>query len=113
MPSQTAPEKMSTLRDHVRRRCAPLDAPYPRFALFFSVSDGRRRARTVNAGGDSLEAAWQRGLASLRKVMQAEGLDGRWIRVDWVEDVEATNWGTLKACLAGDQAQLLPPRPRA
>lgn len=77
-----------------------LTAPHPQVTLFFSVSDGKARADVVHASGGSLESAWQKGLASLRAVMAKRQLKGKWVRVDWVEEVEATTWGGVKRRLA-------------
>jgi len=68
--------------------------------LFFSVSDGTARARVVNVAGSSLEAAWQKGLLALRTVMKRRKLEGRWIRVDWIDEVKPATWKELRAILA-------------
>lgn len=73
-----------------------LPGPYPAVTLFFSVSDQRERAEVVHASGRSLESAWQKGLAKLRGVMARKRLKGMWLRIDWVDGVEAMRWRDLK-----------------
>lgn len=93
-------DKLSAMRALLRARIDGLEPPFPLVVLFFSVSDGGSRARVVNASGGSLEAAWQKGLAALRELMKGEQLAGRWIRVDWVERAERTDWRRLRGLLA-------------
>lgn len=93
-------EKLSKIRTFLRPRLQKLPSSFPEVALCFSVSDGSARARVVEASGNTLEAAWQKGLVGLRSAMGARKLKGRWLRIDWVEDVEATTWRGLRARLA-------------
>ncbi len=90
----------SEIRRMVRQRMAPLEAPFPPVILFFSVSDGETRARVVSATGSNVEAAWQKGLSELRRVMRRDGLEGRWLRVDWVDRAEPATWKSLRQGLA-------------
>jgi UDP-N-acetylmuramoyl-tripeptide--D-alanyl-D-alanine ligase len=64
------------------------------------VSDGNERAAVVQASGNTLEGAWQRGLLELRSIMSRRGLKGRWLRVDWVDGVKEASWGELRPLLA-------------
>ncbi|MCX8995495.1 Mur ligase family protein [Rhizobiaceae bacterium BDR2-2] len=64
--------------------------------LFFSVSDGEKRAQVVHASGFPFEAVWQKACLQLREIMAREGLTGKWLRIDWVEDVEAVTWKELR-----------------
>ncbi|MFK3777611.1 Mur ligase family protein [Agrobacterium sp. NPDC089420] len=96
---QGVKERLSGIRAFLRGRIKPLKTPSPAVTLFFSVSDGDRRARVVNVSGLSLEAAWQKGMPLLLAAMKADGIEGRWIRVDWIEVAEATTWPRLRALL--------------
>ncbi|WP_244467880.1 UDP-N-acetylmuramoyl-tripeptide--D-alanyl-D-alanine ligase [Nitratireductor soli] len=93
-------DNLSSMRAFLRTRIVGLEPPFPQVVLFFSISDGDSRARVVNASGVSLESAWQKGLAALREIMKGEQLAGRWLRIDWVERAERTNWQRLRALLA-------------
>lgn len=77
-----------------------LDPPFPNVALFFSVSDGSRKAEVIDACGHSLAEAWEKGIAALHSRMHAKHLAARWLRIDWVEKVHKTTWRDLRAMLA-------------
>lgn len=66
-----------------------------RAILFFSFTDGHRRARTLTATGRTAEEAWDVGT---RQAL-AQRADARWVRVDWVDAVERRTWAELKAAL--------------
>src|SRR5690606_3215501 len=82
------------------RDLKPLPAPYPAFALFLSVSDGKERAQVVGATGNTLAEAWEQGRAALSEVMDRTGLQGRWLRVDWIDGIRQSNWAELRAILS-------------
>lgn len=88
--------KLHELRELVRINRQYIDDSHPNFTLFFSVSDGSARAHVINVSGHSLEAAWQKGLTALRDTLRKHHLQGKWLRIDWVEDVEAMTWRTLR-----------------
>lgn len=92
-------QQLTNMRRAVSRKLRPLPGPHPAITLFFSVSDGPARAEIVHASGTSLESAWQKGLAQLRATMTSKGLQGRWLRVDWVDGVETMSCGELKTQL--------------
>lgn len=64
--------------------------------LFLSVSDGDKRASIAHASGHSLEDVWQNVLAEFSAAMKREKPEGKWIRVDWVENIEPTTWRSLR-----------------
>ncbi|MBM0169288.1 Mur ligase family protein [Altererythrobacter sp. C41] len=66
-----------------------------RTILFFSFTDGTRRAATVTASGDTAEEAWRAGIERIA----ASGAAVRWLRLDWVDAVERRTWSELKAAL--------------
>lgn len=68
----------------------------PLFVLFFSFTDGSRRAEVLTATGTTLEEAWERGAARVL----AEGTSARWLRVEWVDAVERATWKALRLQLA-------------
>ncbi|MBY6188884.1 CapA family protein [Microbulbifer agarilyticus] len=68
----------------------------PPYTLFFSVSDGSKRARVCHARGNDLNALWLKLAAQSRKQLASAKMDGRWLRIDWVTDAEPMDWGTLQ-----------------
>ncbi|RXZ64668.1 glutamate ligase [Pelagerythrobacter rhizovicinus] len=66
-----------------------------RTVLFFSFTDGTRRAVTVTASGSTAEEAWEAGTERIA----ASGAAGRWLRLDWADAVERRTWSELKAAL--------------
>ncbi|MES2533568.1 MAG: Mur ligase [Pseudomonadota bacterium] len=86
--------------DHVSAECTALPAPYPAYALFFSVSDGSRRAHVVQASGPDLQTAWNEGVTTLRAWLKDASLGALWLRVDWVEGARAVSWERLGEQLA-------------
>ncbi|MCL1960660.1 MAG: CapA family protein, partial [Desulfovibrionaceae bacterium] len=63
-----------------------------RSVLFFSCSDGQRRARVITAAGATPDVAWAAGVARL----QALELPARWLRVDWVTTAARANWREVR-----------------
>lgn len=71
----------------------PTDVPV---TLFFSVCNGVDRAHVHIASGADFETAWSRGVRHLEKWIKQQKLPPRWLRVDQVDQVKATTWGSLK-----------------
>ncbi|AKM07740.1 UDP-N-acetylmuramoyl-tripeptide--D-alanyl-D-alanine ligase [Pelagerythrobacter marensis] len=63
--------------------------------LFFSFTDGSRRARTLTVTAPTAQEAWDIGS---RQAIDS-GADARWVRIDWVDAVERRTWAELKAAL--------------
>jgi len=74
-------------------------APSPRI-LFFSLCDGKDRARIYRAAGADFQQAWQGGVALCQREAQRHKLAVRWLRIDWVVNIEATTWEALAVRLA-------------
>jgi UDP-N-acetylmuramoyl-tripeptide--D-alanyl-D-alanine ligase len=87
------------LRSVVESRVNPLAAPWPSFVLFFSWSDGQRRARVVSATALTFTEAWNVGMERVTQAVGATAEDVQWLRVDWVESVESMTWEALRDCL--------------
>lgn len=66
------------------------------YILFFSYTDGHTRARVETFQGATLDDAWRRGTAQLRKMMTSNPDVTRWLRVDIVDTIRQNDWGTLK-----------------
>ncbi len=93
-------EQLRACFEHLSAECAALPAPYPAYALFFSVSDGTQRAHVVHASGADLRSAWDEGVAALEDWMKGASLSATWLRVDWVEGARAVSWERLVEQLA-------------
>jgi hypothetical protein len=92
--------RLRACRDHLASRCAPLPAPYPAFAFFFSVTDGSQRAHVVHACGPNFSMAWRLGVERLQQWMDTQESGSLWLRVDWVEGARAVSWEHLTSQLA-------------
>lgn len=73
----------------------------PVYALFFSVSDGNQRAKVTHVVAESFDEAWMQGVVKLRKLMLKHQLKGKWLRIDWVTEIEPLTWGVLDIRLKG------------
>ncbi|MDP9902345.1 Mur ligase [Variovorax ginsengisoli] len=93
-------DQLRACHDHLRAQCAALPAPYPAYALFFSVTDGTRRAHVEFASGPDLATAWATGVDKLQGWMGGQPLPATWLRVDWVEGARAVSWDRLVDQLA-------------
>lgn len=67
----------------------------PPYILFASFTDGRQRALTVTASAATLKDCWRAILEQTRQGAARQKTDIRWLRVDWVESVEALTGGEL------------------
>ncbi|WP_051539729.1 Mur ligase family protein [Sulfitobacter sp. 20_GPM-1509m] len=86
---------VSKFLDEFASRVSSLPAPYPRFVVFVSATDGdsRARVRTITAST----------LAELRERLQEKGplqmLGARHVRLDWATSVQAVPFATYIAAL--------------
>jgi UDP-N-acetylmuramoyl-tripeptide--D-alanyl-D-alanine ligase len=87
-----AQERLAHLR--VATQAAPVVTceAGPRVILFLSFSDGRTRARVVTGTGPDADTAWN--VATARLPGEADAL--RWLRADWVNAVDRTDWRELR-----------------
>lgn len=94
------PALFARMRCVVEPKVQPLAAPWPSFVLFFSWSDGQRRADVVSATAPTFALAWDAGMAQAMQAAGATGMAVQWLRVDWVDSVEAMTWDALRDRLA-------------
>lgn len=87
------------MRAHVEKQATPLPSPWPTFVLFFSFTDGKQRAEVVTVTGPDFATAWRKGSQRVQRLAAAKKLNGRWLRVDWVTEVEEMTWSALRALL--------------
>lgn len=94
-------DQLRACRERAAAVCAGLPAPYPAFTLFFSVSDGQRRAHVVHASGADFAQAWAEGAGRIGQWVGRQRIASPWLRVDWVEGASAMGWTQFKAYLSG------------
>lgn len=80
--------RLSLAKSRAQHAWHGLSSPYPECCLFFSTSDGLKRAVVVHARGRDFESVWEKGVRELESAMRAHDLSGKWLRVDWVEEVQ-------------------------
>lgn len=68
----------------------------PGWVIFFSASNGKRRAHIVCGRGQSFDEAWQNGVLALHHLRGIVDAEIIWLRVDIVERVEKRRWGKLQ-----------------
>lgn len=83
---------LSRARPSVERELQNLTPPY---TLFFSISDGKQRAKVCHASGQELDTLWLKLANQSRKLLSSAKMQGQWLRIDWVTDSEPMNWATL------------------
>ncbi len=91
---------LALARPPVFSQCRPLRPPLaefsPRFCLFFAFTDGQHRAHVFHAVGDDLDSVWRHGVAGIVARAGLGAAATGWLRIDWVETVEATSWARLR-----------------
>ncbi|MCA0901192.1 CapA family protein [Microbulbifer agarilyticus] len=92
MATSILSDLLARARPSVEQALKHLQPPY---TLFFSVSDGSKRARVCHARGNDLNTLWLKLAAQSRKQLASAKMDGRWLRIDWVTDAEYMDWGSL------------------
>lgn len=80
-------------RGVVERELKSVNPPY---TLFFSLCDGKQRAKVVHVRGNSIASAWATGAVNARLLASSTKLDTCWLRVDWVFAAEEMTWSTFK-----------------
>ncbi|MGL6160650.1 hypothetical protein [Microbulbifer sp.] len=68
----------------------------PPYTLFFSICDGKQRAKVQHATADDFSAAWQATASLARRAAKDAKMDVRWLRVDWVTGIEEITWREMK-----------------
>ncbi|KXF77926.1 hypothetical protein ATN84_24735 [Paramesorhizobium deserti] len=79
-------------RPQVEKNVVTLAGPYPAFVLFFSVSDGHRRAGVTTVTGEDFASVWRKGMQCVTRLVEKKKMTPRWLRIDWVEAAEETSW---------------------
>lgn len=87
--------RLEQARARVAADCKPLDAPYPAYAVFLSVSDGGQRAHVTHACAENFDQAWGQACMQLGELVQRHKLKGRWLRIDWVESAKPISMSAL------------------
>ncbi len=88
------------LQPELAQQVSALPAPWPSYNLFFSICDSRDRAIVVNASGDSLEEAWEKGAQEVQRIAKRQKLKVCWLKVDWTKEVVPYTWKSFKEEIA-------------
>ncbi|WP_299593766.1 CapA family protein [uncultured Microbulbifer sp.] len=95
--SNTFSNLLLRARPAVERELQNLSPFYTQpYTLFFSVSDGKQRARVCHGRGKDLNALWLKLAGQARKLLTSAKMEGRWLRIDWVTEAEHMDWRTLQ-----------------
>lgn len=78
---------------------ATIGGEHPACVLFFAVCNGADQAHIQIASGADFDAAWQKGAQALQRWLRTQKRPPQWLRVDWVDAVEALDWRSLQALL--------------
>ncbi len=73
------------------------------YCLFLSMSDGARRAVTLNARAATIEACWKGLVEKAEDHLAATPFPVKWLRIDWVDQTTALYWRDLKAQIAASK----------
>ncbi|AWF80491.1 UDP-N-acetylmuramoyl-tripeptide--D-alanyl-D-alanine ligase [Microbulbifer sp. A4B17] len=71
----------------------------PPYTLFFSISDGKRRALVRHITATDFPNAWQSLAKSTQKAANASKMDPCWLRVDWVTQKTVMTLASLEEIL--------------
>lgn len=88
------------LQPELTQHITSLDAPWPAYTLFFSISDGNQRAHVANTSADTLEQAWEQGAKEVQSLAKRLKMQPVWLRVDWVKEIKEYNWQSMKQLLS-------------
>lgn len=85
---------LARMRESARTAARTYGDP-ARYMLFLSLTTGEERAVTVNAGGETFDAAWDAcATDALRRCP-----DAGWVRIDWVEEAAPLTVDQLRSVL--------------
>jgi len=95
----TLDRKLETLKEAARPAATICTDGTSKVVLFFSCTDGSRRALVCTAAGATFEEAWTLGVARMREAIGDDLGMIRWLRVDWIDAARAISWAELYAQL--------------
>lgn len=97
--SESLLQLLDKIRPVIAQQIAVLPAPWPRYTLFLSFSDGRRRAAVVHGSGEDFDSLWAELSAACQRIAARRNTEVRWLRADWVTRAKPLTWKTLKDSL--------------
>lgn len=89
----------SNLQQIVAKNIVKMTGDIPSFILFVSFTDSKQRAKTFTITASNFKDCWHAAFEKLQQIVKHEQCAVRWLRVDWVESVEAVSWKQLQARL--------------
>lgn len=72
-----------------------LDNGARRIVLFFSVCDGKSRARVGQVSGSAFAEVWQKAAVGAQRLAARHNIEVRWLRIDWVTAAQKMSWQEL------------------
>lgn len=86
----------SRLRTRIEKQIKPVGEAGSQYILFFTFSDKKSHAQTIITKHADFAQGWQNAITEMRSRISSLGLKIRWLRVDWVSEVEKTTWQQLR-----------------
>ncbi len=71
------------------------DKSSKKIILFFSISDGKRRAKVGQVTGQGFSEVWAKGAAWAQRAAERNKISVRWLRIDWVTSAKEMTWAEL------------------
>ncbi|PRB83829.1 hypothetical protein CQ007_03070 [Pseudomonas sp. MYb185] len=90
---------LDKMRPALEQRIAALPSPWPRYTLFLSFSDGRRRAAVVHGSGADVEVLWSEVSAACQRLAARRNMTVCWLRADWVTRAQPLTWKAMRGSL--------------
>ncbi|BBL35713.1 hypothetical protein Nstercoris_01988 [Nitrosomonas stercoris] len=84
-----AHEVLSTKTKNLLFRLGEQDA---QIVLFFSLSNGKTRAKVGQVKGKSFIDVWKRGAILAQQLADKNKMIVRWLRIDWITSAESMSW---------------------
>ena len=97
--SQALLQLLDKMRPALEQRIAALPSPWPRYTLFLSFSDGRRRAAVVHGSGADVEVLWSEVSAACQRLAARRNMTVCWLRADWVTRAQPLTWKVMRGSL--------------
>jgi hypothetical protein len=94
-PLQLLARSRSVLEKHL-----PASLPNEKLCMFVSYTDAATRAQVFHLTGTDLDTLWAQLLNELKRRTRTNCKNIAWLRLDWVNHIEAHTWAELNEILA-------------
>jgi hypothetical protein len=99
-PAQASLFQLLTRCRSVLEQHLPVCLPDGKLHLFISYTDAATRACVFHLSGIDLESLWPQLLSELKRRTRTTCKKIAWLRIDWIEDINAHTWAELNQILA-------------